>query len=415
LFRDELKRAIANCSREGERVAVLCLDLDRFKPVNDTLGHAVGDELLQQVAGRLSSCVRAGDLAARLGGDEFGIIQPRVEGESEASALAERIVQSLSVPYDVAGHRVTIGVSVGIAIGAGASGTPDELVHQADLALYRVKAEGRQSFSFYHRDMDARAEIRRKLEMDLQEAIEKQQFEVHFQPSIRLDDNSVTGFEALLRWQHPDRGMISPAEFIPIAEDTGLINPIGQWVLTEACKQAATWPAHMSVAVNLSPVQFKQAALPLQVMSALSKSGLDPSRLELEITEAVLLKDTESTQDTLNQLRDIGVRIALDDFGTGYSSLSYLSRFQFDKIKIDRSFVNDMSARTDALSIVRAITALGADLGMTVTAEGVETEEQLAHLRTVCCTEVQGFLFSRPRAARDLDQFLNGARLSGAA
>jgi diguanylate cyclase (GGDEF)-like protein len=415
LFRDELKRAIANCSREGERVAVLCLDLDRFKPVNDTLGHAVGDELLQQVAGRLSSCVRAGDLAARLGGDEFGIIQPRVEGESEASALAERIVQSLSVPYDVAGHRVTIGVSVGIAIGAGASGTPDELVHQADLALYRVKAEGRQSFSFYHRDMDARAEIRRKLEMDLQEAIEKQQFEVHFQPSIRLDDNSVTGFEALLRWQHPDRGMISPAEFIPIAEDTGLINPIGQWVLTEACKQAATWPAHMSVAVNLSPVQFKQAALPLQVMSALSKSGLDPSRLELEITEAVLLKDTESTQDTLNQLRDIGVRIALDDFGTGYSSLSYLSRFQFDKIKIDRSFVNDMSARTDALSIVRAITALGADLGMTVTAEGVETEEQLAHLRTVCCTEVQGFLFSRPRAARDLDQFLSGAKLSGVA
>jgi diguanylate cyclase (GGDEF)-like protein len=415
LFRDELKRAIANCSREGERVAVLCLDLDRFKPVNDTLGHAVGDELLQQVAGRLSSCVRAGDLAARLGGDEFGIIQPRVEGEGEASALAERIVQSLSVPYDVAGHRVTIGVSVGIAIGAGASGSPDELVHQADLALYRVKAEGRQSFSFYHRDMDARAEIRRKLEMDLQEAIEKQQFEVHFQPSIRLDDNSVTGFEALLRWQHPDRGMISPAEFIPIAEDTGLINPIGQWVLTEACKQAATWPPHMSVAVNLSPVQFKQAALPLQVMSALSKSGLDPSRLELEITEAVLLKDTESTQDTLKQLRDIGVRIALDDFGTGYSSLSYLSRFQFDKIKIDRSFVNDMSARTDALSIVRAITALGADLGMTVTAEGVETEEQLAHLRTVCCTEVQGFLFSRPRAARDLDQFLNGAKLSGVA
>jgi diguanylate cyclase (GGDEF)-like protein len=415
LFRDELKRAIANCSREGERVAVLCLDLDRFKPVNDTLGHAVGDELLQQVAGRLSSCVRAGDLAARLGGDEFGIIQPRVEGEGEASALAERIVQSLSIPYDVAGHRVTIGVSVGIAIGAGASGTPDELVHQADLALYRVKAEGRQSFSFYHRDMDARAEIRRKLEMDLQEAIEKQQFEVHFQPSIRLDDNSVTGFEALLRWQHPDRGMISPAEFIPIAEDTGLINPIGQWVLTEACKQAATWPPHMSVAVNLSPVQFKQAALPLQVMSALSKSGLDPSRLELEITEAVLLKDTDSTQDTLRQLRDIGVRIALDDFGTGYSSLSYLSRFQFDKIKIDRSFVNDMGARTDAFSIVRAITALGADLGMTVTAEGVETEEQLARLRTVCCTEVQGFLFSRPRAARDLDQFLNGARLSGVA
>jgi diguanylate cyclase (GGDEF)-like protein len=415
LFRDELKRAIANCSREGERVAVLCLDLDRFKPVNDTLGHAAGDELLQQVANRISSCVRAGDLAARLGGDEFGVIRPRVEDEGDVSTLAARIVQSLSGPYEVAGHRVTIGVSIGIAIGAGANSAPDELVHQADLALYRVKAEGRQSFSFYHQDMDARAEVRRKLEMDLHEAIEKQQFEVHFQPSIRLNDNSVSGFEALLRWHHPDRGMISPAEFIPIAEDTGLINQIGQWVLTEACKQAATWPPHMSVAVNLSPVQFKQPTLLLQVVSALSKSGLQPSRLELEITEAVLLKDTESTQDTLKQLRDIGVRIALDDFGTGYSSLSYLSRFQFDKIKIDRSFVNDMGARTDALSIVRAITALGVDLGMTVTAEGVETEEQLAHLRTVCCTEVQGFLFSRPRAARDLDEFLGGIRMSGAA
>jgi diguanylate cyclase (GGDEF)-like protein len=415
LFRDELKRALANRSREGERVAVLCLDLDRFKPVNDSLGHAVGDELLQQVAIRLSSCVRASDLAARLGGDEFGVIQPRVEDEGDASALAERIVESLSVPYDVAGYRVTIGASVGIAIGAGADGTPDDLVHQADLALYRVKAEGRQSFSFYHRDMDERAEVRRKLEIDLQEAIEKQQFEVHFQPIIRLNDNSVTGFEALLRWRHPDRGMISPVEFIPIAEDTGLINQIGQWVLTEACKQAAAWPPHISVAVNLSPVQFKQPALPLQVVTALSRSGLEPSRLELEITEAVLLKDTERTQDTLRQLRDIGVRIALDDFGTGYSSLSYLSRFQFDKIKIDRSFVSDMGARTDALSIVWAITALGADLGMTVTAEGVETEEQLAHFRTVRCTEVQGFLFSRPKAARDLDEFLSGTKMSGAA
>jgi predicted signal transduction protein with EAL and GGDEF domain len=341
--------------------------------------------------------------------------RPRLEDEGDASALAERIVQSLSVPYDVAGHRVTIGASVGIAIGAGADGTPDELVHQADLALYRVKAEGRQSFSFYHQDMDARAEIRRKLEMDLQEAVEKQQFEVHFQPIIRLNDDIVTGFEALLRWRHPDRGMISPIEFIPIAEDTGLINQIGQWVLMEACKKAAAWPPHISVAVNLSPIQFKQATLPLQVASALSRSGLEPSRLELEITEAVLLKDTESTQRTLRQLREIGVRIALDDFGTGYSSLSYLSRFHFDKIKIDRSFISGMSAKTDALSIVRAISALGADLGMTVTAEGVETEEQLAHLRTVCCTEVQGFLFSRPKAARDLDEFLSGTKLSGAA
>jgi diguanylate cyclase (GGDEF)-like protein len=415
LFRDELRRAFANRSREGEQVAVLCLDLDRFKPVNDTLGHAVGDELLRQVAMRLSSCVRAGDLAARLGGDEFGIIQSRVEDEGDASALAERVVQSLSGPYDVCGHRVTVGVSVGVAIAVGATGSPDELVHQADLALYRVKADGRQSFSFYHQDMDARVESRRRLEMDLHEAIEKQQFAVHFQPTIKLNDNSVAGFEALLRWKHPERGMISPVDFIPIAEETGLINQIGQWVLMEACKQAVMWPPHMSVAVNLSPVQFRQATLPLQIMNALSKSGLDPSRLELEITEAVLLKDSESTQGTLRQLRDIGVRIALDDFGTGYSSLSYLSRFQFDKIKIDRSFVNDMNTRNDALSIVRAITALGADLGMTVTAEGVETEEQLAQLRNVRCTEVQGFYFSKPKAASDLGEFLGGTKMSGAA
>jgi diguanylate cyclase (GGDEF)-like protein len=415
LFRDELRRAFANRSREGEQVAVLCLDLDRFKPVNDTLGHAAGDELLRQVAMRLSFCVRAGDLAARLGGDEFGIIQSRVEDEGDASALAERVVQSLSGPYDVCGHRVTVGVSVGVAIAAGATGSPDELVHQADLALYRVKADGRQSFSFYHQDMDARVENRRKLEMDLHEAIEKQQFAVHFQPTIKLNDNSVAGFEALLRWKHPERGMISPVDFIPIAEETGLINQIGQWVLMEACKQAVMWPPHMSVAVNLSPVQFRQATLPLQIMNALSKSGLEPSRLELEITEAVLLKDSESTQETLKQLRDIGVRIALDDFGTGYSSLSYLSRFQFDKIKIDRSFVNDINTRNDALSIVRAITSLGADLGMTVTAEGVETEEQLAQLRDVHCTEVQGFYFSKPKAAGDLDEFLSGAKMSGAA
>ena len=415
LFRDELRRAFANRSREGEQVAVLCLDLDRFKPVNDTLGHAAGDELLRQVAMRLSFCVRAGDLAARLGGDEFGIIQSRVEDEGDASALAERVVQSLSGPYDVCGHRVTVGVSVGVAIAAGATGSPDELVHQADLALYRVKADGRQSFSFYHQDMDARVENRRKLEMDLHEAIEKQQFAVHFQPTIKLNDNSVAGFEALLRWKHPERGMISPVDFIPIAEETGLINQIGQWVLMEACKQAVMWPPHMSVAVNLSPVQFRQATLPLQIMNALSKSGLEPSRLELEITEAVLLKDSESTQETLKQLRDIGVRIALDDFGTGYSSLSYLSRFQFDKIKIDRSFVNDINTRNDALSIVRAITSLGADLGMTVTAEGVETEEQLAQLRDVHCTEVQGFYFSKPKAAGDLDEFLSGTKMSGAA
>jgi diguanylate cyclase (GGDEF)-like protein len=415
LFREELKRALANCARDSERVAVLCLDLDRFKPVNDTLGHAAGDELLKQVARRLLSCVRTGDLAARLGGDEFGVILPRVDNDSAPQILAERIVQELTRSYNVLGHDITLGTSIGIAMGAAADLNPDTLVHQADLALYRAKAEAGQCFRFYHPEMDTLADDRRRLEVDLRQALEKQQFELHFQPIVRLQDNSVISFEALIRWRHPERGLVSPAAFIPLAEETGLINPIGQWVLAEACQQAATWPAHIGVAVNLSSVQFRQPSLPLQVVTALTKSGLEPSRLELEITEAVLLHDSEATRETLLALRAIGVRIALDDFGTGYSSLSYLSQFEFDKIKIDRSFINDLSSGSASMAIIRAVAALGLELGISVTAEGVESEEQLESVRAIHCTEVQGFLFGRPTAAQQLDRFLEEPRAKSSA
>jgi diguanylate cyclase (GGDEF)-like protein len=406
LFQEELKRAIANCDRDGERVAVLCLDLDRFKPVNDTLGHAAGDELLRQVAKRLSACVRAGDLAARLGGDEFGVILPRVESESAPQFLAERIIHELTRSYDVAGHQIVLGTSIGISVGTADDCTPDTLVHHADLALYRAKADSGQSFRFYEPEMDAHAERRRRLEVDLRQALEKQEFELYFQPIVRLEDTTVTAFEALIRWRHPDRGLVSPADFIPLAEETGLINQIGQWVLMEACQQAAAWPKHIGVAVNLSSVQFKQPGLPLQVVTAMTKSGLEPSRLELEITEAVLLSDSEATQEKLRALRKLGVRIALDDFGTGYSSLSYLSRFSFDKIKIDRSFISALSSGGTSMAIIRAVAALGSELGISVTAEGVESEEQLESIRAIRCTEVQGYLFGRPTAAGLLGQFI---------
>jgi diguanylate cyclase (GGDEF)-like protein len=415
LFQEELKRALANCARDGERVAVLCLDLDRFKPVNDTLGHAAGDELLRQVAKRLSACVRAGDLAARLGGDEFGVILPRVEAESAPQFLAERIIQELARSYDVAGHQIILGTSIGISVGTADDCTPDTLVHHADLALYRAKADSGQSFRFYEPEMDAQAENRRRLEVELRQAVEKREFELYFQPIVRLEDTAVIAFEALIRWRHPERGLVSPAEFIPLAEETGLINQIGQWVLMEACQQAATWPSHIGVAVNLSSVQFKQPGLPLQVVTAMTKSGLEPSRLELEITEAVLLSDSNATQEKLCALRELGVRIALDDFGTGYSSLSYLSRFSFDKIKIDRSFISALSSGSTSMAIIRAVAALGSELGISVTAEGVESEEQLASIKAIRCTEVQGYLFGRPTAARLLGQFIAAPKLAGVA
>ena len=408
LFREELHRQLANSSRTGKKVAVLCLDLDRFKPVNDTLGHAAGDKLLCMVADRLRNCVRDGDLPSRIGGDEFAIVQHAIETESDVRKLAARIMSSLLTPYEISGHKVVVGTSIGISIGDFDS-DPDQLVHQADLALYRSKAEQRQSATFFEEEMDHRAQARLEIEMDLREAVDRGQLELHFQPIVKAQDGNLSSFEALVRWRHPTRGLVSPAEFIPIAEDTGLINQIGDWVLTEACQQALKWPENISVAVNVSPVQFKMPGLALKIIETLGKTGLAPGRLEIEVTEAAFLNDTSDTQSTLELLRGVGIQIALDDFGTGYSSLSYLDKFQFDKIKIDRSFIARMHDEGGSLAIIRAITTLARDLGISVIAEGVETQEQLDQLRLIKCPEVQGFLFSRPRPSSEFDTMITNS------
>ena len=339
-FRDEMKKKLEGVNR-GKSVAVLCLDLDHFKAVNDTLGHPVGVALLRQFAERLLATIPAEEsIIARLGGDEFAIIQAGAEQPFGATALAERVIQTLSEPYELDGHRAVIGASVGIAI-APADGTDaDQLLKNADMALYRAKEEGRSRMRFFEAEMDARMQARRELELDLREALTLKEFEVYYQPLINIAESAVSGFEALLRWKHPERGMIPPAEFIPLAEEVGLINQIGAWVLKRACADVARWPDHLKIAVNLSPVQFKTGTVVLDVVAALGASGLSPMRLELEITEAVLLSETDATVQTLTQLRELGVRIAMDDFGTGYSSLGYLRKFAFDKIKIDApSFV----------------------------------------------------------------------------
>jgi len=400
-FRDAMADALRRLA-QGEAVATLCLDLDQFKTVNDTLGHPIGDALLQAVAGRLRACVGAADTVARLGGDEFAIVQAGADQPVAATTLAERVIDELSAPFELQGHQVVIGVSIGIAVGPGDGRDPDQLMRNADMALYRAKESGRGSYHFFEPGMDAKMQERRALEIDLRKAIENDELELYYQPLIRLDTNEISGFEALLRWHHPRRGPVPPGEFIPLAEEIGAIGAIGAWVLNRACRDAATWPAHIKVAVNLSPVQFKNSALALQVIAALSASGLSGDRLELEITETVLLQDTETTLSMLNALRALGVRISMDDFGTGYSSLGYLRKFPFDKIKIDRSFIQDLAEKPDSIAIVRAVASIGSALGMTTTAEGVETEEELAQLRREGCTEVQGYLFSRPRPAAEI-------------
>jgi diguanylate cyclase (GGDEF)-like protein len=386
----------------GEQLAVLCLDLDRFKAVNDTLGHPVGDALLRMVADRLRACVGPQDILARLGGDEFAIVQVGCRQPDDATTLARGIIAAISRPYEVGGHQVVIGTSIGIATAPMDGRVGDQLLHAADLALYRAKSEGRNAYRFFEPDMHARVQARRALELDLRKALPEGQLELYYQPLVDLDAKTVAGFEALLRWRHPERGMIPPAEFIPLAEDIGLVNQIGAWVLRKACAEAAAWPAPLKVAVNLSPLQFRNHALALDVVAALGASELCPSRLELEITEAVLIEDIDETLSVLTELRRLGVRIAMDDFGTGYSSLSYLRKFPFDKIKIDRSFIQDIAERADTLAIVRAVTDLAATLGMATTAEGVETVEQLAYLRAEGCTEAQGYLFSPPRPASEV-------------
>ena len=395
MFREHLERALPRVKR-GDHLALLSLDLDGFKAVNDTLGHPAGDELLRQVASVLRRTVRETDLIARLGGDEFAIIQAGAGGPDELVALAERLVEALRAPFEVLGRRAEIGASIGIAPASEATLSADELLRSADVALYRAKATGRGRWCFFEPGMDEEIHQRRMLEMDLRQAVREGQLELHYQPLIEARSRSLTGFEALLRWTHPQRGSVPPSVFIPLAEETGLINEIGAWVLHTACAMAAQWPAHLRIAVNLSPLQLLTGRLVDEVEEALCASGLAAGRLELEITESVLLQDSDQTLKILHRLHALGAHISMDDFGTGYSSLSYLRCFPFDKIKIDQSFVRDLTSDSGSIEIVRAVLGLGKALGMRVLAEGVETVEQLGILEFEGCNELQGFLFSRP-------------------
>ena len=417
LYQERLKQALESGEGGNKRVAVLCVDLDLFKNVNDSHGHPVGDRLLKLVAERLRGQVRGNNLAARLGGDEFAVILPSDVSPNEASDFAARLIKVLSATYDIDGNELVIGASIGIALSPGDGESSEELMRNADLALYRAKEDGRGVHRFFEREMDRQAQKRRDMELDLRRALANGEFELHYQPLVHVASDSISGFESLLRWRHPDKGMISPADFIPVAEDIGLIVAIGEWVLREACAEAMKWPADIKVAVNLSPVQFRSRNLVQVVISALAQSGLSPGRLELEITESVFLAETETNLAILHQLRELGVSISMDDFGTGYSSLSYLRSFPFDKIKIDRSFVKDLAKRSDSVAIVRAISGLGRSLNITTTAEGVETMDQLDWLRAEGCNEVQGFLFSAARPASEIEQLLCrfGARATKAA
>ena len=404
LFRETLETAATRAQR-GNGFAVHCLDLDRFKDVNDTLGHPIGDLVLVQVAARLREAAREGDVVARLGGDEFAVIQCDVNGPDQANDFAARLAETIGKPYDIDGRELVIGTSVGIALAPGDGADPDQLLKSADLALYRAKVEGRGTFRFFEPQMDARLRARRLFESDLRGALGKGEFELQYQPLFNLEASEITGFEALLRWRHPTRGMVTPADFIPLAEETGLIVPIGDWVLRQACAEAANWPEEIKIAVNLSPVQFKSRQFFSAVVGALASPGLTAKRLEFEVTESVLLEETGATRAMLHKLRALGIRIVMDDFGTGYSSLSYLRSFPFDKIKIDRSFIRDLGQK-DCAAIVHATTELARRLGIATTAEGVETAEQLEHLRADGCTEVQGYLISPPMPAAWVTEFL---------
>jgi diguanylate cyclase (GGDEF)-like protein len=409
LFRERLEQAL-KAIRPGERLAVMYIDIDEFKSINDALGHPIGDELLQGVADRLRGCLKETDVAARLGGDEFAVIQTAIKSQSETTHLVDCIHAAIRAPFECTGHLITTDASIGIALAPGDGLDIDQLLKNADLALYGAKGDGRRTYRFFEAGMDARAKARRSLELELRQAINDGSLEAYYQPVVTLDHDKVSCCEALLRWRHPERGMISPAEFIPIAEETGLINQLGHWVLHTACAEAANWPDDIRVAVNVSPVQFKSQTLALNVAAALAASGLAASRLELEITEAVLIRDDEVALEVLHQLRALGVRIALDDFGTGYSSLSYLQRFPFDKIKIDRSFVKDITSAVASSSIVEAVVNIAAASHMTTTAEGVETEQQKELLRALGCTEMQGYLFSPAIPAVEIRQLLRSHR-----
>ncbi len=406
MFREHMEQAVALAGR-GTQSALLCLDLDNFKQVNDTFGHLTGDELLVAVANRLRACVRESDTVARLGGDEFAIIQLAVRQPDDAELLASRILAAFGEPFDVGDRQIMAGVSIGVSVVPSDGIAYETLVRNADIALFLAKAEGRGTARFFEPQMDARIHLRRALEKDLQGAVARNEFTLHYQPLVSLTEKKVIGYEALLRWQHPVRGMVSPLDFIPVAEETGLIVSIGAWALQAACFEAENWPPDITVAVNLSPVQFRKGNLVATVEAALAASGLRPDRLELEITESVLLRDAADTLAALRQLRTMGIGIALDDFGTGYSSLSYLRSFPFSKIKIDQSFVRDVMTNKESMSIIRAVIGLGQSLNIRTIAEGVETRTQLDWLFSEGCMEAQGYFFSRPRPAGDIPSLID--------
>jgi diguanylate cyclase (GGDEF)-like protein len=404
LFLERLEQALACAQQSGERFTIFMLDLDRFKVINDTLGHGAGDALLRTVAHRLQSCAQATDTIARLGGDEFAILQTGDFDQHEgAIAMASRVIESLSRAYHVNGHEAIVGTSIGIAMAPEHGTTTEQLLRNSDLALYQSKLAERNGFCFFEAGMEARASMRSALESDLRFALERDELEIHYQPVVDVATLACLGMEALLRWRRASGEIVYPGDFISIAEDIGLISAIGRWVLDKACNDAMAWPPHIWLAVNLSPVQFGRGDLQEAVIGALADSGLSPHRLELEITESVLLEGSENNLEILGSLKALGAKIVLDDFGTGYSSLSYLSMFAFDKVKIDRSFVSKMIDRPDCAAIVCSIINLAGNLDMTAVAEGVETQEQLIMLRTAGCTEAQGYLFSRPRPASALE------------
>ncbi len=414
MFARRLEREFARSDRDETRVAVLALDLDHFKQINDFYGHQVGDAVLVAAGQRIKETVRKMDTVARLSGDEFAVIQPQISRPDEPAALAARIVRALAEPFEVEGHNLVIGVSAGITMSCEERRTAEGLLRAADVAMYRSKSDGRATYTFFEPDMDAQLRERRDLEKALREALDNDQLEVHYQPLFTVQAQRLKGFEALIRWTHPTRGNIPPGDFIPIAEDIGLIPQIGEWVLAKACQAAATWPEELRVAVNVSPVQFKDLDLAERFKAIVVQSGLAPDRLEIEITESVIMANTEVVLKILNELKDIGIRIAMDDFGTGYSSLSYLKKFPFDKIKIDRSFVSDLDSNAEDAAIVRAVIAMGQSLGMVTLAEGVESSAQLSQLDAEGCQEAQGFLLGQPMPEADAAKLVASHRVDRA-
>jgi diguanylate cyclase (GGDEF)-like protein len=405
LFGEKMVEGLARVAAKNESMAVMCFDLDNFKAVNDSLGHPIGDKLLQELAKRLGAVVGAEDTIARLGGDEFAVIHPTPDAQ-DAERLARELISTTATPFMIEGQEIHASICIGLAIAPQHGTTAEQLMKCADLALYRAKDQGRNSWRFFDPEMDVQAQRRRALEVDLHRALCAGEFHLDYQPLISLATNDVVGMEALVRWTHPVRGTVYPAEFIPIAEETGLIVPLGEWVLRQACADARQWPATVRLSVNLSPVQFRNRNLVSVVINALATAHLSAARLELEITEAALMQNADSIVETLQQLRSLGARIAMDDFGTGYSSLSYLRKFPFDRIKIDKSFIAEADSNADSAAIVRTIAALGKTLGIETTAEGIETVEQLKMVRRAGCTEGQGYLIGRARSAGEALKFI---------